>query len=485
MRSAAIESVNHHAVGHAAAPRRPKARHLYFALIGERGEGRGAVDELARSSARSFLLERLDAAAQAGSDLPEDARRLAARLDADRERTGAEYRRYVDERKAGAPRRLFANRAHALYFLRAVAPTKLVDGAWLYGVLRRAGDVRLAPLVRTYLDELGNGTAAQNHVLLYRRLLAANGCDGWQQLGDDHFTQGAIQLALAHLGDEFLPEAIGFNLGYEQLPLHLPITAHELAELDVDPYYFTLHVTIDNASTGHARKALESVLDMLPGVADEGEFMRRVVRGMRLNDLGMGTIEAIESFHLERELLEVLAKKADVGAPLHSDRCRVGGQTVAAWLSRPDGLPRLLDQLQTSGWIRRGVDPAQSRFWRVLHDERAPMFGVFSPYESQLLHDWILDGADDAAASRRPGRPSPAAAGRPALRRHLAHLVPDADEPDADDPHCRELEAQLLRASGRSEAMSALRPYLSPANHSTPVGLLATRLYAGLFDGRL
>jgi hypothetical protein len=39
--------------------------------------------------------------------------------------------------------------------------------------------------------------------------------------------QGAIQLGLAHHGEQFEAEVFGFNLGYEQLPLHLLITAYE------------------------------------------------------------------------------------------------------------------------------------------------------------------------------------------------------------------------------------------------------------------
>ena len=147
---------------------------------------------------------------------------------------------------------MFRNRSHALHFIKSVAPTKLVDGAWLYGLLPRWTDARLAPLIRIYLEELGDGRAEQHHVLLYRKLLSAHGADRWHELGDEHHVQGAIQLSLAHHAAELLPEVIGFNLGYEQLPLHLPITAYELNELGVDPYYFSLHVTIDNASTGHA-----------------------------------------------------------------------------------------------------------------------------------------------------------------------------------------------------------------------------------------
>src|SRR5204863_5849817 len=139
-----------------------------------------------------------------------------------------------------------------------------------------------------YLEELGEGIPSRHHVLLYRKLLATHGCEGWQQLSAEHFTQGAIQLALAHHADEFLPEVIGFNLGYEQLPLHLLITAYELKELGLDPYYFTLHVTVDNTDTGHARRAVQAVVDNMPRLGDATAFWRRVRAGYQLSNAGAG-----------------------------------------------------------------------------------------------------------------------------------------------------------------------------------------------------
>lgn len=45
----------------------------------------------------------------------------------------------------------------ALYFLHNVAATKLVDGAWLYGLISRWHEPSCHDLVRTYLEELGDG----------------------------------------------------------------------------------------------------------------------------------------------------------------------------------------------------------------------------------------------------------------------------------------------------------------------------------------
>ena len=44
--------------------------------------------------------------------------------------------------------------------------------------------------------------------------------------------------------------AVGFNMAYENLPLHMAITVQELQELKPDLYYFILHVSIDSSHSG-------------------------------------------------------------------------------------------------------------------------------------------------------------------------------------------------------------------------------------------
>lgn len=467
-------------------------RQLYFAMLRERGASAGRIDELTCSASRSFLSEKLREAAAVNAGFPSEVRSLPRVLHEMHEHTALAYRRYLTERQAGGPRRLFSCRSHAMHFLRAVAPTKLVDGAWLFGLLQRWPDPRYAQLIRTYLDELGSGIASQNHVLLYQQVLARYGCDQWQDGPDEHYTQGAVQLALAHNASEFTPELIGFNLGYEQLPLHLPITAYELNELDIDPYYFSLHVTIDNASTGHARKALQSVLDCAPRIGDAADFYRRVGNGYQLNLVGMGTEQAIASFDLDRELLRVLADKASIGANLHSDYCQVDGRPLSHWLSAPDDLGGLLTAMQRVGWIRRGQSRESSRFWHLLTGDRAPMFGVFDGYEKQLLSDWIEAAATLPQAAlpgnrfRRRAAAGDVAAAAPVLpagstvQQVIAHHA--SARPGSD--RCVEVAAlfeQLADARTQAQAFAVLQGRMSPANHPTPAGLVATRLYADLF----
>lgn len=431
------------------------ARTLYERLL------QPQLDDAALSEARSFLEAQLTKTSELSCDVPDRPEALLEWMRSAALRTTEAYGHYLQERRQGAPRRYFHNRAHALYFLRHVAPTKLVDGAWLYGLLRHWQELRLRPLLRTYLEELGDGVPAMNHVVLYKQLLAQHGCDELAELEDGHFLQGAQQLALGHLADDYLPEVIGYNLGYEQLPLHLLITSYELTELDIDPYYFQLHVTIDNASSGHAQKAVQAVLENLPLVGDRDEFYRRVLRGYQLNDLGIGSTAVIAAFDLEDELCAMLERKREVATQVHSDYCRIEGRTVNEWLSEPGQVRAFLDALQKRGWIRRDEDPQNSRFWQLVQGERAAMFGVFSAYEQQLLHDWI---AGSWAPARRRARPRsrPTATG--------------TEQSVGLDDEAQALQAVLRELPARQQA-SKLIELMSPASHFTPAGLLATRLF--------
>lgn len=470
-------------------PARPRAaaaetaKCLYFSLYADPASQ--------AEEAESFLHAQVELARALPADLPATLAGLpdwiAHRTDA----VGAQFRDYLAARKAGAPRRYFGSRAHALYFIKGAAPTKLVDGAWLYGLLEHSDDPAFRHLIKTYLEELGEGVPDKNHVTIYRKLLATHGVEGWEDLDEQHFVQGAIQLALGHHADRFLPEVIGYNLGYEQLPLHLLITSYELNELGIDPYYFTLHVTVDNAASGHARKAAQALADLMPRIGDRDAFYRRVLDGYRLNDLGAGTTSVIAGFDLQAELVKILATKSAVGKNMHSDYCRVAGRSVNDWLSDPARIPDFLGALEGAGWIKRGEDAGNSRFWRLVHGERAEMFGVFSPYEQQVLRDWI------AAAPEGGQALGPRVLSHRARQRTLDNLGQNLDRGGAfperglirrharveePDNELALLEQQVAAASGKQEAMARLARLMSPETHHTAVGLMATRMFTRLFD---
>jgi hypothetical protein len=426
---------------------------LYQALLHDHRE----VDP---QTLRRFLQDSLNTANKGECELPVDLANLEQWTTENARHVAAQYGKYLEARRAGAGRRFFSSTSHALYFLQQVAPTKLVDGAWLYGTVRHASDWRYHSLIRTYLEELGDGDPELNHVVLYRKLLADHECAPTEPLDESLYVQGAIQLALGHMSDEFLPEVLGYNLGYEQLPLHLLITAFELNELGIDPYYFTLHVTIDNASTGHAHKAVETVLDLMPGGEAKDEFMRRLRAGYLLNDLGVGSKAIIAGFDLEAEVVAMLERKRSFGQHMHSDYCRLEGLTVNEWLSAPGRARDFLTALENRGWIKRDQDPAQSRFWQLIDGPGAVMFGVFSRYEMQLLHDWI---ANDWKESTDGSASNP-------FRARFRRQMTTQDAAKAPEP--------FSGLSTKDLSFEGLIEHLSPALHPTPEGLHATRAYS-------
>lgn len=391
------------------------------------------------------------------------------------------YRDYLRQRKSGGPRVYFKSRGQALSFISKIAPTKLVDGAWLYGVLKHWKDVRYRSLVRIFLEELGNGDPDKNHVVLYKKLLSGQEVDVPENLDDKYYFQGALQLALGYHCEEFLPELIGYNLGYEQLPLHLLITAYELGELGIDPYYFTLHVTIDNASTGHAQKAVQAVMDNLPVTEDKAKsFYQRIRRGYMLNELGVGSVAIIRSFDAYQEVLDILKRKSRF-AQVHSDYQRIKGLTVNQWLVSPEKIPGFLDALIDEGWIKFDRDPTESPFWRLLQGPKACMFGVFSPFEQEIIYEWIagswLDISDDSRPIMGEKWSNKACLGSPVFSSNHGEAIPFCFSGGDDREQSRlYFDVEGLPFPERVQHSIEL---MAPGKHHTPAGLMATRIFSG------
>ena len=473
---------------------------LYFEFLNNK--------ETTLTSTFSFLKKQLNAVDLSTCDLPANIEDIQQWIDTENEKIGKEYHNYLEARKNGAQRRYFSGKSHALYFLKSVAPTKLVDGSWLYGLLNYWNDERFSTLIKIYLEELGNGITSKNHVLLYKKLLRTHGCEQWENLSDNHYLQGTIQLALAHQAQNFLPELIGYNLGYEQLALHLLITAYELNELGIDPYYFTLHVTVDNAVTGHAKTSLEGLRAAFPKVTDADKFYQRVRNGYALNFLGENTLSVINSFDLQHEVEKIFIEMSKVGKYAHSNYCRINGRSINEWLSTPDLIPLLLISLQEKGWIKRHQDPKNSRFWKLIEGEKAEMFGVFNSYQKQVIYEWIAGDSltsftfEDTAGqiqsskhlfsyrayqhslnrltSSSPNQRTADTLPREILRKekHRTHYQNEWNDFNQD---LRDLEENLFEYNTKEDVINYLKTFMSPLLHHTPVGLIATRIFTQLF----
>jgi hypothetical protein len=264
--------------------------------------------------------------------------------------------------------------------------------------------------------------------------------------------------------------------------------------LGIDPSYFTLHITIDNRATGHAHKAVEAVLRNIPVMGDEQEYFRRIRNGYKLNMLGASTTSIIDSFDLYEELINIFREKSRFGKNMHSDYCRLEGRTVNEWLAHDEQIPGFIKALENKGWILRHEDPAASRFWKLIDGDHAEMFGVFSSYEKQVIYEWIV-------GDWKPEKPKAAQLNITSLtklndlsfrakRRLVDQMMPSAaGEPsvDADIEKSPEitaeqklLEQKISATADRHEVFSLLARLISPAMHHTPLGLMATRIYASL-----
>ena len=113
------------------------------------------------------------------------------------------------------------------------------------------------------------------------------------------------------------------------------------------------------------------------------------------------------------------------------------------------------------------------------------MFGVFSPYELQVIHDWILgdssaEGASFEAASAPEEATTPprqSISFRVAERLRVAKgikPVRNGGSLDADLSIFQERYPTL----GGPEQRALLLQAMSPAMHWTPAGLEATRIFA-------
>lgn len=383
--------------------------------------------------------------------------------------TCAEFQDYLARRKQHKPREYFPTVSHAFQFLTQVAPVKFVDGAWLYSMLDQADLHAHQELILTYLEELGLGDPLANHVCMYQDLLRLHGLERFISLLPPHYyEQAAVQLALAYVGVEDSAWVIGFNLGYEQLPLHLLITNYELQELGIDPQYFNVHITIDNLHNGHAKRSIDAFYQGLNTAKDQASYLKKVKQGYLLNNIGKSSTQIIKELDLDQFVLQVFQDKARVGQFIHNEKCQFAGKTINQWLSDPDQIQDFLNILIEKKWIIHNEAVEKSRFWQMIDQPNGRMFGVFNSTEKQVIKDWI-QGENLSTRLKLMHT------------QQYSNVQTTAQSNILEDQfELRQLKKSLQHSNELMHQLSLLKPYLSPDLHSTATGLWATQHYTQL-----
>ncbi|KAL0636087.1 hypothetical protein Q9L58_004993 [Maublancomyces gigas] len=327
-------------------------------------------------------------------------------------RTVAKFDAYILRRRQGGGREMFPDLEYAKWWLRTAAPVKYVDGSWLGGIHRAFSTL---PLNRhsqkiawqILSEELGDGDLTKNHVWVYQQLMASVNVDigtgdekrfiddSKNPNEDERVWKAAVaQLCVSLCPDEFLPEILGFNMAYENLPLHLLITIQELRELNLDPYYFILHVSIDNGHSGHAAMGIKAVTEYVGSLppSEVETAWRRIQAGVILSE-GLPTIPSTPST-LDRRVEKLFGEKCITARPMHAYcPAKIGGKngkSLSQWLKSEvyhTHSLAFLRALAESKWVLGGF-PEQSKLIKEM-EWGGRMFGAFTSDEIGVLRAWI------------------------------------------------------------------------------------------------
>ncbi|KFX92491.1 hypothetical protein V490_05358 [Pseudogymnoascus sp. VKM F-3557] len=340
---------------------------------------------------------------------------------------GNEWEEYSLRRKEGSPRELVRDREEAFWWLKQLSPVKYVDGAWLGYIGKVTTPFALSKTMKVawqiLSEELGDGDLRKNHVHLYHKLLETAAPDlptaesfefghPRHQLDELSVWKSAIaQLLISLFPHEFLPEIIGFNLHFEAISMDTLKATRELKEVGIDPYYFLLHISIDNTHSGHSAIAIEVVCEYMRHIleTDGQEAAQKawgqLQAGYLLSSCLPGTVitpsqkKPSKNSNIllspnEVKVINIFRAKAQVAHGFHcSSRVKIGGRSIADWLD-PVALESkewqkgFLDALSSSKyWICKG-ESAKSRFIQELQ-WNGRMFGSFTHDEYNVLTEWI------------------------------------------------------------------------------------------------
>ena len=162
--------------------------------------------------------------------------------------------------------------------LEQVAPMILIDGCWLQKSLsiQNVNSDISKILFSIYCDELGNGNFDQSHPVIFQQLLDSLSIKvpsvySPKFIEHSGFIKSAFDLpvymmGLSHFSVDFLPELLGLNMAIELSGLGKSYMSlvDEWRYWGIDPAIATIHISIDNAASGHtflAKKAIQLYMD--------------------------------------------------------------------------------------------------------------------------------------------------------------------------------------------------------------------------------
>ena len=333
------------------------------------------------------------------------------------QRVTQSWHKYPGRRKEGQPRELFQDFDDARQWLIRQAPLRLVDGAWLGHVHKITTPFAYRKITKSawqvLSEELGDGDLGKCHAHVFAELLKKMETpvpdpDSEAFLRDMRMDQLPVwrsalaQLLISLFPNDFLPEILGFNLDFEMLTVETLLAAKELKEVGVDPSYFTLHITIDNADSGHTAMARRIVAEFseleasLHGEAAMQRAWRRVQAGYLLskNIHKLPPACASRRKDIENSVIELFVAKSSACHGIH-EHCsvRIGGRSLSTWLE-PSSMRNhawQIDFLQSLAnsrpWVYKG-DSNRSRLVQQI-SWGGSMFGAFTDREVSVVKRWI------------------------------------------------------------------------------------------------
>ncbi|PLN85700.1 hypothetical protein BDW42DRAFT_160436 [Aspergillus taichungensis] len=355
-----------------------------------------------------------------------DEKELAHALQNHQDEVTRQYHEYIGRRRSGGPRELFLNKQVAGDRLREAAPLKLVDGAWLGHFNKITMPFLLRPIMKrtwqVFTEELGNGNREQHHVKIFEDLLRVFEPDlpspttkiilhPRYRLGNlKYWRAAAAQLLVSLFPHEFVPEILGFNMHFEMLQLDTMQAAKELPEVQLNPYYFLLHVSIDNNHSGHSAMAMASVVDYIQHLAEtEGQVAaemgwKRVQAGYVLSEWlsqkgnqATNILPQLNSdsiVRLESKVLAIFGSKTQAAHRLHcGSRVKIGGRLLTDWLN-PEAFRAEEWQQEFIRYFRTckpWIIPGDSQKSKLVQELKwgGKMYGSFTKNEVETLELWI------------------------------------------------------------------------------------------------